>query len=285
MLIARRRTTLLATAAVIGLGVSAGACMRPDPKSSPPLRKPSDREVLAMRYAMAEALVQREQYGQAAPYVRDLLALHPKDARLHYLLGVILREQGVEGAAERELHKSVQLQPKAPAAYAALAVLRTKQRKLHAAEKLLRRAVELSPRSTRYHSDLGFCLLLQRRLPDALQSLEEAVRLDPSNRRAFNNLGLVLGLQGKRDAAMKAFRQAGSLVMALTNMGFVAQMRGRPLQARRYYERALQKRADFAPALRNLRSLDPNAAAAYAPQAADPEPKPKSKPKSKKESK
>jgi hypothetical protein len=47
--------------------------------------------------------------------------------------------------------------------------------------------------------------------------------------------------------------------MALTNMGFVEELRGRPVAARHYYEQALRAQRGYAPALRNLRGLDPTA--------------------------
>lgn len=245
------------SAAAVAVVITLAGCAS-TPKPEVELREPSPGEVVGMRYELAERLVQRRQYGQAAPFVRDLLKHHPKDAKLHLLLGIVLREQGVYDAAERELRWVIAREPSWPQAYTAVAVLMSKRRRLAAAEKLHRKAVALAPDEARYHNDLGFCLLLQRKLRAAREELQEAVRLDPTIRHAFNNLGFTLGLLGEKKQALRAFRQAGSTAMAWTNLGFVAQLRGRPLRARRYYERALRHRHDFAPALRNLRALQPN---------------------------
>lgn len=58
--------------------------------------------------------------------------------------------------------------------------------------------------------------------------------------------------------------------MALTNMGVVEEMRGQPLTARRYYERALKERPDFEPALRNLSALDSQISSSASTPASNP---------------
>ena len=62
-----------------------------------------------MRYEMAEALVRSQAYSDAAPYLRGLLAKYPKNARLHLLLGIVLREKGVLAAAEQEIRLAIRL--------------------------------------------------------------------------------------------------------------------------------------------------------------------------------
>jgi Flp pilus assembly protein TadD len=222
------------------------------------LKEPSPSEVEQLRYQMAEALVERGEYEAAAGYIREQLQREPKNARLHLLLGIVLREKGVLGAAEREIRQSIALRSKDPAAHAALGVLLSKRRSFPAAEAAHRRAIELAPAVASYHNDLGFCLLMQRRLDEAREVLEEAIRLDPTMRRAFNNLGIVLGLLDEEDAALNAFSQAGSRAMALTNMGYVYELQGRRGQAMRYYEKALRAQRGYPPALSNLRRLDPS---------------------------
>ena len=73
---------------------------------------------------------------------------------------------------------------------------------------------------------------------------------------AFNNLGFIYGMMDRKDDAMRAFSQLGRHV-ALNNMGVVQEMKGRPLSARRYYERALREKKDFKRARANMQALDP----------------------------
>ena len=243
-----RQLSLLSLLAVAAAGCAA--------QPAPPTQGLDD--VLTMRYRMAEELVENRAYDSAAPYLMDLIARRPDDARLHLLLGIVLRGKGVLDKSKEELDHALRLSPRDPAIHNALGVLHIKRRDLAAASRSLRRATELAPRAASYRNDLGFCLLAQRKLADAQKELAEAVRLDPTMRRAFNNLGVALGLMGREAEALDAFTQVGgSRAMALTNMGFVQELRGRPALARRYYERALRHDTNYKPARRNLRALDP----------------------------
>lgn len=220
-------------------------------------KQPNAREILQMRQQMVEELVRKRDYSNATPILRDLVARLPDNARMHLLLGIVLREKGAYDAAEREIRTSLKLSPKSAAAHTALGALLLKRGRYEKAEQAHREAVSIAPKVARYHNDLGFCLLVQRKMDKAKRELMEAIRLDPNLRVAFNNLGFLLGLTGDMDGAMRAFSQAGGRAMALTNMGYVEELRGRPEHARRYYERAIQHRKDYKPALHNLRALDP----------------------------
>jgi Flp pilus assembly protein TadD len=233
----------------------AGCASVPTTDGGPKL---ADDEATVLRQQMAETLVRQRDYDLALPYLKDLLARKPRSARLHLLLGVVLREKGVYAAAEAEIGRALELEPGAAAAHAALGILQTKRGRLAEAERNHRRAVALAPGRAAYHNDLGFCLLLQRRYADARSSLAEAIRLDPGLRAAFNNLGFSYGLEGDDESARRAFGQGGSRAMALTNLGFLEEMRGHPAAARRHYEQALRVRPGYPPALRNLRALDPS---------------------------
>jgi tetratricopeptide (TPR) repeat protein len=214
-------------------------------------------EVEQVQRTMAWRLVDEGDYDRALPLLRDLLAQYPRDAGLRLLLGIVLREKQMYGPALAELKLVVGWRPDSARAHAALGVLLDQMGRHGEAEKHHRQAVALRPSMATYHNNLGFCLFLSRRRPEAKEALERAIRLDPSLRRAYNNLGFLRGLDDDEDAALRAFRQAGSPAMAWTNMGLVAELRGRPQHARACYERALREQPDFAPALRNLRALDP----------------------------
>lgn len=230
-------------------GGAAGA-----PTSAPAL-KPS--EVEQVQREMVWRLVDEGDYDRALPQLRNLLAQYPRDAGLRLLLGIVLREKQMYGPALAELTLVVGWRPASARAHAALGVLLDQMGRHVEAETHHRRAVALRPTVAVYHNNLGFCLFLSRRRPEAQAALERAIRLDPGLRRAYNNLGFVRGLDDDEEAALRAFRQAGSQAMAWTNLGLVAELRGQPQRARRYYERALREQPGFAPAQRNLRALEP----------------------------
>ena len=218
------------------------------------------KDVIQIRVSMARTMVEQKDHDRALPYLRALLAdnLPPGPAiQVRLLLAIVLRDKAMYKVAEREVLFVLKQQPKNARAHNAYGVLLDKMGRHDAAERHHKRAVKLAPRLAAFRNDLGFCLFLRRKLEDAEEQLREAISLDPSMRRAFNNLGFVLGLQGNREASMNAFQQAGSTAMALTNMGVVAEMRGQPQMARRYYERALRHQHDYKPALANLRALEP----------------------------
>ena len=101
-------------------------------------------------------------------------------------------------------------------------------------------------------------LLLQKRYQEAKSELTEAIRLDPGMKRAFNNLGFAHGLLGNTEEAARAFAQAGSRSLVMTNLGLIQEMQGKPGQARRLYEKALRLDNRYQPALQNLKAVTPN---------------------------
>ena len=248
---------------VLAWGLLLAGCATIPDKDEAHLKKPSPRQVTRMRIKMAQRLVDSRDYKQAMPYLRDLRRQHPQLAVVHLLLGKVLREKLMFGPAKVELTKALELAPRAPDAHSAMGSLLDMEgralrmpKKHKAAEKYHRKAVELMPKEPRYHNNLGFCLFLQKRYEDAETEVQEAIRLDPSMLMAFNNLGFIYGMMDRKEDAMRAFVELGRHV-ALNNMGVIEEMKGRPLSARRYYERALREKKDFRRARANLQALDP----------------------------
>jgi Flp pilus assembly protein TadD len=250
LLPARGPLRCAALAAAVGLVACA-----PQPKH--PKSALDQSELAQVRYLMADQLVGERDYDRALPYLQMLRARYPQDLRIRLLLAIVLREKGTFTVAERELLAVLRQAPRSPHAHAAYGVLLDKTGRHAKAEQHHRQALRLQPGDPRYHNDLGFCLFLQKRFGEAKEAYLEAIRIDPGMRLAFNNLGFVYGLDGDDSGALRAFRQAGSQAMALTNMGLVAELRGKPQVARRYYERALRAAPGYPPALRNLQALDP----------------------------
>jgi Tfp pilus assembly protein PilF len=245
-----------AALAAVLVALCSGGCATSGAQGTSAAKLSSD-EVGQLRYRMAERLLQERDYEHAMPYLKKLLQAHPRNVRLQLMLAQVLREKGMREAAARQLRAILKRAPRTAAAHASLGILLDYRKRHTEAERHHRVAVKEAPGNPRYHNNLGFCLFLQSRLDDAEEALRDAIRLEPTFRRAFNNLGFVLGMQDQDEAAREAFAQAGSKALTLTNLGLLEEMRGKPLQARAYYERALRNRPGYKPAQRNLGALDP----------------------------
>ena len=214
-------------------------------------------ELASMRLGMAQALVKQRDFDKALLYLRGLRQSYPRVSAVRRLMGVVLREKGMPSAAKEEFAHAIKLDPNDPENHSALGVLLDKQGAHKAAEAAHRRALKLNDDNPNYHNNLGFCLFLQKRLEDAEEEVKEAISIHPSLRVAYNNLGFIYGMMDKEEQALEAFKQAGHQAQALTNMGLLKEMRGRPVAARRYYEKALTHRPDYKPALENLKAIQP----------------------------
>jgi hypothetical protein len=82
---------------------------------------PLSTQVLVMRAARASTLA--EQVGA----LRTAVAMEPRQAATHYLLGVVLLNGGREAAARTELRRALALDPGDPIVEAALAMARDKR--------------------------------------------------------------------------------------------------------------------------------------------------------------
>jgi Flp pilus assembly protein TadD len=226
--------------------------------SSPQHERLNPQEILELRLGIAQELIAQRDFDRALPYLQDLrMRLPTEEPQLRLMLGIVLREKKMYGAALVEMKAAWRLAPNEARIHGVYGVLLDKMQRHVEAEEHHRQAVKLAPRVAQVHNDLGFCLFLQHRLREAETELREAIRLDPTLRCAYNNLGFLLGLRGERQEAFDAFSQAGSQPMALTNMGLVEELRGRPQRARGYYEKALRLRPNYEPALLHLQAIEP----------------------------
>ena len=206
--------------------------------------------------AMAELLVESGAHAQAVPVLRNALVRRPKDARLHYLLGVVLRDRAVFEQAEKELQVAVGLDPGLAPALGALAVLYDLRGQPDKAIGFHRKALLAAPRVPRFHNNHGFSRYLAADYEAAVAAYEEAIRLEPTAKTVYINLGFALAAQGSDDRALRMFRQAGTSAEAYSNLGLARELRGDSKQARRAYREALQHDPGLKVALDNLNALE-----------------------------
>ena len=204
---------------------------------------------------IAEIMASNHVYETAVPLLREGIAEDPNNARLHRLLGTVLRDKGIYDQALVELQLSWALELRDPDTAAALGVLYDATARPAAAEIWHRQALAMAGRRGEFYNNLGFSLYLQGRDAEAMVTFKEALRYNPNQARAFNNLGFTYFRLGDPGMAMRSFQQAGSRATALANMGVAYELAGDNELAVRHYRDALRVDRHLDVARRNLASL------------------------------
>jgi type IV pilus assembly protein PilF len=144
---------------------------------------------------------------------------------------------------------------KASAVNVQLGIGYMQQNKLDLASEKLTKALRQDPESAPVHNAYA---ILQERLKQmelAEVHYKEATRLDPRNSQAANNYGAFLCRTGREVESEKYFLQAldnplySTPEFAYTNAAICLLKVAQTDQARKYLDKALTERSDFAPAL------------------------------------
>jgi hypothetical protein len=86
--------------------------------------------------------------------------------------------------AEREYRKAIKLEPKNAKLHNMLGTILKEQKKLKEAEHEYEKAVKLEPARAEWHTDLGQILMLQKKFPKAEKQFREALRINPNDPQA-----------------------------------------------------------------------------------------------------
>jgi tetratricopeptide (TPR) repeat protein len=132
---------------------------------------------LRPRAAGVRDFLDRGQFAEAARNAQALLAEHPEDRDLLYMLAV----------AQRYL------------------------RELPAALATLRRLEELYPDYPRLHQEKGYCYVAQRSAPAAIAAFERAISLNPALPGSWRTLQGLYGMAGRRADAENAAAHVAKL--------------------------------------------------------------------------
>lgn len=204
---------------------------------------------------LADTLIRARAYDNALPMLRRALKRTPKDPRLHYLRGVILRDRGIYPQAEEALSLALSLAPEFAAAHSGLGILYDLQGQHAKAQAAHERAVKLDPGSAPFRNNLGFSHYLAGAWVKAEAAYREGLKIDPGATRLFLNLGFALAAQGKDEEALRVFRQQIDTAGALNNLALAQQLRGDVDAARRMFKQALAENPSLPQALANLDAL------------------------------
>jgi serine/threonine-protein kinase len=190
---------------------------------------------------------------------RDEKALVSQSATSLVLLAEALIERGDWGRAEQVLRRAWQLQPSDFWVSHSSGIVHSKESSLYEPEEEVRfrsAAVAIRPRSHVAHNNLGVALAGQGKLDEAITEFREALRLKPDYPEAHNNLGNALPDQGKLDEAIAESREALRLrpdyADAHITLGAALESLGKLADAVAEFREALRLKPDAAAAHNNL---------------------------------
>ena len=208
-----------------------------------------------IRVSLIKTLIDAKAYSTSVPLLRKALLESPKDPRLHYMHGTVLRERQLFDKAIMSFEKAIEFAPNFGAAYSGLAMTLNMQGRHDAALVLHEKAVSLSPRDPRLLNNLGFGFSLLNRHKDAVKAYRNALALNPNQRNTYVNLGFSQALLGDETAARKAFSQVLKPGETLNNLALAKEMNGKPEAAIKLYTEALAVHPELEVAQENLSAV------------------------------
>jgi len=143
-------------------------------------------------YNMANMLVKRGDFENAAKRYGRAVELSPEHAQAHYALGYCLLRTGDTEGALAHYARAESLQPKDPVILRSHASALTFTGRLTEAEERYRKLIELTPTDAPMRSEYGVLLARLGHGEAAREQLAAAVRLEPGNVSIRYALGLVL---------------------------------------------------------------------------------------------
>jgi len=200
---------------------------------------------LAQLWRAAVQAHQGHEEQSAVRRYRELLEQEPGSAPVHYLFGVLLRDQDQPAEAEKEFAAAVAAAPTYAEARAALAALLQAQGRFDAAVAACRDGVVLAPQDAALWRSLGLTQLARHDGAAATEALERALELSPAHAETHYNHGVALQMQNRRDEALRAYRRALMLdpaqIGANFNRGVIFHEQGRTNAAIATFEQVIAR--------------------------------------------
>jgi serine/threonine-protein kinase len=156
------------------------------------------------------ALFHQGHYDQAAASFRQAVAIRPQaGSYLHLALSV--EQLGKLDEAEKAYKEALRLKPKDAQLHYNLGVILEACKKYGEAVEAYRQAIKLAPQLEVAHCNLGIALERQNKYAAAEKAYRQAIKLDKDDALAHYGLGRVLKEQGQFEAALACLRQAHAL--------------------------------------------------------------------------
>src|SRR5579871_5018208 len=189
-------------------------------------------------------LYQQSRYEMAENELRQALALDPRDAYAHALLGLCLSHRELFKEATEEAQQAIHLSPDFPFAHYALASIMRDRNRNEEALTAISEALRLDAADPGYFALLSAIQFSERRWPAALDAAERGLRLDSEHTGCTNLRAMALVKLGRKseagltiDAAL-ARNPDNSLTHA--NQGWTFLEKGDPKKALEHFREALR---------------------------------------------
>jgi tetratricopeptide (TPR) repeat protein len=169
-----------------------------------------DPQSVDLQKLVAESLIDRKMYKEAADQYRSALKVRPDDPDLYFGLGEACFDQmQFDDAAQAYAH-AIELKPSDPAFYVMRASALVELRQPEEAAFLSKRALELNPNLLQAHVSLGRALALLGRDQEAVQELEKAASTDTDGMLHYGLFKLYRKL-GRAEDATRALQISNEL--------------------------------------------------------------------------
>lgn len=181
-----------------------------------------DHSEKVLKLAFAEHNAGR--HDEAEALCRTLVNSGCTDARLFFLLGMILHKTGRDTEAVEYLERAVALQPKDARIFSGLGLAWQKLGDLAKASAFFGRATELEPQQANHFYSLGNAVYQLGELERATEAFQRAVELNSRDAESWNNLGKCFKELNRINESIAAYDHALEL-----NPGYLLALQGRSI--------------------------------------------------------
>jgi Flp pilus assembly protein TadD len=152
---------------------------------------------------------EKKDYGDAIGLAQRMVALQPRDDKLHFTLGALYDENRQKDLSAAEMHKAIDLNPSnAPALNYLGYSYAEAGNHLEEAERLIKRALNIEPEDGFYIDSLGWVYYQRGEYQKAVDQLERAVNLTGSDPTITEHLGDAYSKVGKYRDARQEYEDA-----------------------------------------------------------------------------
>ena len=180
--------------------------------------------------------------------INVLLALHPKHATLHYLLGLCYRKTNQLTQAQSCLETALEIESNFTDAQFALANVLKHASNYDMAEIAYQKTIQLDSKHEKAYFNLGVIYQLTNKPKQALTAYQQAVQLKPDYPEALNNLGNLYKSNQAYEEAKRCYESALAInPMAETcyNLGQTLQQLKSTPEAIKAFQHAIQLKPDY----------------------------------------
>jgi tetratricopeptide (TPR) repeat protein len=189
----------------------------------------------------ANAMYQLKRYEEASYACRRAMEARPSDGGLHFLLALILEDDGRLEDALAEYDLALKSATGMAGAILNKGALLYRQGRYEWASKVFEQMIRYHPQDPRGHNNLGMCLQAMGKTREARQAFARASALDPGYVDPLVNMAALEPDPGKQaDAWKKVVALAPGMQRAWSMIGIFASVAGREEEAVRALRRALE---------------------------------------------